>query len=199
VPPIHDFFKDLDARWRGVPGARIRLRIIGSSALMLQTGYERGTKDSDILETDDLTVDVKRRLLDRAGERSELHTKHRIYLDVVLSGVPFLPQGALYHDQTALNDVLRSFRLEVLDVVDVVVAKLKRFHGNDRSDIEAMVDMGLLPHRRLVERFEAAADYFACDARAEDLPRYLANLHVVERDMLGVSESDIELPSWIDR
>ena len=35
--------------------AKVRLRVIGSSALMLQTDYARGTKDSDVLETADLT------------------------------------------------------------------------------------------------------------------------------------------------
>lgn len=32
------------------------------------------------------------------------------------------------------------------------------------------------------------------DARAPDVPRYLKNLHKVERDILGVTPSDIELP-----
>jgi hypothetical protein len=41
---------------------------------------------------------------------------------------------------------LAHFRIEVLDVVDVVVSKLKRFHANDLRDIEAMVDRDLVPH-----------------------------------------------------
>jgi hypothetical protein len=199
VPLAHDFFRDLDGRWGGPPRGRIRLRIIGSSALVLQTGYERGTKDSDVLETDDLTVHVKKRMLDLAGEGSELHRKHGLYIDVVSSGIPFLPQGALYHPQAALNAALSHFELEVLDIVDVVVAKLKRFHANDRSDIEAMVERDLVPHGRLVARFEEAVDYFVCDARAEDLPKYVRNQHAVERDFLGVEETDVELPGWIDR
>jgi hypothetical protein len=40
-------------------------------------------------------------------------------------------------------------------------------------------------------------DVFSCDARAEDLPRYVRNLQEVERDMLGVNESEIDLPGWI--
>lgn len=42
---IDDFFKDIDGRWGQAPDAKIRLRIIGSAALMLQADYERGTKD----------------------------------------------------------------------------------------------------------------------------------------------------------
>ncbi|MGA2079014.1 MAG: hypothetical protein ABSH53_00120 [Holophaga sp.] len=35
------------------------------------------------------------------------------------------------------------------------------------------------------------------DARAEDLPRYVKNLHRIERDLFFVEESEIELPDWI--
>ena len=123
MPLVDDLFRDLDARWGSPPHAKIRLRIIGSSALMLQTDYERGTTDSDVLETGDLSVGVKKRILDLAGEGTTLHRRHRIYIQIVPSGIPFLPQVALYHPLAALNAELRNFELEVLDVVDVVVAK----------------------------------------------------------------------------
>jgi hypothetical protein len=82
--------------------------------------------------------------------------------------------------------------------VDVVVSKLKRFHANDRADIAAMVDRELVPHDLLVDRFRSAVDAFSFDARAPDLPRYVANLHLVERDYFGVDETEIELPPYID-
>ncbi len=37
----------------------------------------------------------------------------------------------------------------------------------------------------------------AYEARAADLPRFAGNLHRVERDLLGVDESEIDLASWI--
>jgi hypothetical protein len=166
---------------------------------MLQTDYERGTKDSDVLETNDLTASVRKRLLDLAGAGTPLHEKHRLHIEIVPSGIPFLPQLALYHPVLPLNAALRHFDLEVLDVLDVVVAKLKRFHANDRDDIDAMVKKGLVPHERLVTRFRDAVDYYSGDARVVDLPKYVRNLHVVERDFLGVSETDIELPEWHER
>jgi hypothetical protein len=60
-----------------------------------------------------------------------------------------------------------------------------------------MIDRNLVLPARLVSRFRAAVDLFSGDARAEDLPRYVRNLHRVERDMLGVPETEIELPDWI--
>jgi hypothetical protein len=86
----------------------------------------------------------------------------------------------------------------VLDIVDVVVSKLKRFSPNDVSDIEAMAQRGLLDGTRLVERFRSAVDVYAMDARAGDLPRYVRNLHRVQRDFLFDAETPIELPGWVD-
>jgi hypothetical protein len=111
--------------------------------------------------------------------------------------LPFLPAPPLWHALVELNASLEAFEVEVLDVIDLVVSKLKRFHANDRGDVQAMIDRELVPHDRLVARFCAAVDAFSMDARAEDLPRYVRNLHQVERDMFGVPATKIELPDWI--
>ena len=79
----------------------------------------------------------------------------------------------------------------------MVVSKLKRFHPNDLGDVEAMIDLDLVPHDKLLERFRSAVDSFAMDARAPDLPKYLQNLNRVERDLMGVEETEIDLPEWI--
>ena len=48
---IEQFLHDLDREWKPDQEGKIPLSIIGSGALFLQTDYDRGTKDSDILET----------------------------------------------------------------------------------------------------------------------------------------------------
>jgi len=60
-----------------------------------------------------------------------------------------------------------------------------------------MAELGLLKPGKLAERFQAAVDAFSTDARAEDLPKYVKNLHRVERDFLESAPSDIRLPGWI--
>jgi hypothetical protein len=55
VKAIHDFFEELDAERCKLGGGAIELDIIGASALALQTGYDRGTKDSDVLESANLS------------------------------------------------------------------------------------------------------------------------------------------------
>jgi len=197
MQPIEQFLRDLDNEWPLTGTQRIRLTIIGSAALMLQAPYERGTKDGDVLETSAITPVVAQHLTELAGKGSRLARRHRLYIDVVGSGLPFLPQKPHCHEIVDLNAGLSNFDVEVLDIVDVVVSKLKRFNANDRADIGSMIDLALVPHDRLIERFRDAKDYFACDIRASELPRYVANLHEVERDMMGVSPTQIELPSWI--
>jgi hypothetical protein len=196
VSLVEEFFQAIDRAWSGDAGAKVRLSVIGSGALMLQVRYERGTKDSDVLETTDLSAETKARLVSIAGPGTPLHQQWKLYLDVVGNGIPFLPSGARWHPLRALNAELENIELHVLDVVDVVVSKLKRFNANDQADIDAMIQRGLVPHDELVARFCSAVDVFIYDARASDLPKYIEHLHRVERDMLDADETEIELPSW---
>jgi len=192
---VEDFFLEIDRQWPREPATKIRLSVIGCGALLLQANYERGTKDSDVFETVDLLDDTKHRLVQIAGPGTDLHRRRKLY--IVANGLPFLPHVPVWRPVPSLNAVLERLDVVVLDVVDVVVSKLKRYHANDQSDIDAMIDLGLVSHDRLLERFRAAVDEFSGDARAQDLSKYVAHLHRVERDMLGVAESEIELPSWI--
>ena len=197
MPPVHDLIRAIDRSWSG-SDSKILLRIIGASALGLRTGYDRGTKDSDVLETADLDRETKARLIELAGPDKPLAKRHQIYIEFVASGLPLLPQTPNWVDVTELNRDLEHFRVEVLDVTDVVVSKLRRLHGNDKRDIDAMIDLKMVSHPVLIERFKAAVDYFLLDSRAGDLPKCIENLHEVERDLFLVDETEIELPTWID-
>lgn len=197
MPVFEHFFRDIDAGWKWPCADNILLKVLGSAALMLQADYQRGTKDGDVLETAQLDAETRARLVGLAGRDSVLHTRHRVYIHIVMAAIPFLPQAPLWHPMPKLSASLRHFEVEVLDVVDVIVSKLKRFNANDVSDIEAMVDLGLVPHDALIERFRLAVDWFSMDARASEIPRYVRNLHRVERDIYAVGETEIELPGWV--
>ncbi|PIP82624.1 MAG: hypothetical protein CO113_15685 [Elusimicrobia bacterium CG_4_9_14_3_um_filter_62_55] len=193
---IEAFLRDIDGRWKPEGEGKITLQVLGSCALMLQADYERGTKDGDVLETGQLTAPIKRRLSDLAGAGTDLHKRHRLYIDFVPAGLPFLPQRPDFHPAKSLAD-LRRFRVEVLDAADVVVSKLKRFKPDDIKDIRAMVvECGLVDHARLLERFHRAADWFSMDARSESLPRIVKNLNTVEREYFDAPPTRIELPEW---
>ena len=195
--PIELYLLDLDALWGGAEPP-IALKIIGSTALMLQADYLRGTKDSDVLGVEPIRGAVKEKLLGLAGKGSQLQGLHQVYLDVVESGLPFLPHPPRFLPLEGLNLRLKSFTVSVLEVVDVVVSKLKRFNGKDMEDVRAMVDMDLVEHVRLIDRFNSAVDRFGMDARADDLPLVIRNLHWVERECFGKRPTAIPLPPWVD-
>ena len=192
---IRDLFKEIDAKWTAIGGEPIPLQVIGSAALMLQHNYHRVTKDGDVLETTSVTPEVRKQLESLAGKGSEIHKRYKIYIDIVLKSLPLLPQQPLFHSVKEPN--LNNFSLFALDAVDVVVSKIKRFNQSDVNDIRAMVKLRVIDHTKLVERFKAAVDAFAEDARAEDLPKCVQRLNMVERDMLDVPASEIDLPDWI--
>jgi hypothetical protein len=193
---IRTFLIDLDHHWSHTSAEKIPLKLIGSTALMLQADYTRGTKDSDILEAEPLTSHLCARLIALAGRDTELHRRHRLYLEIVGAGLPFLPQSPIWHELTEFEG-LQHFRIQALDVVDIVVSKLARFNANDESDIDAMVGLNRLPHTLLITRFKAAVDCFQMDSRAEDLPRYISNLHRIERDFFNLDPTDIDVPAWV--
>jgi hypothetical protein len=190
---LEDFFGEIDSQWPERPARKIQLSIIGCGALMLQVNYERGTKDSDVFETTSLTREIQRDLLVLAGKDTPLHIRRKMYIDIVANGVPFLPRPALWRPIEEVNRSLANFEIHALDVVDVVVSKLKRFSANDISDIDEMIQRDLVPHERLVERFRSAYDEFTYDARAADLPKIVERLHQVERDMIGADETEFDL------
>ena len=163
----------------------------------MQTNYNRGTKDADILETEEISPEIENILLKIAGPKTLLYKKYRVYLQFIKKAFPFLPIKANYNDIKYLNDNLEYFRVRALDVVDVVVSKLKTFRPQDVDDIRAMIERGLVPTDKLIQRFEAAVDRWIMDSRAEDLPKYIQNLHTVQRDLLLVEETIIDLPIWI--
>lgn len=199
VTLLEDFFVELDERWGPTPDARIRLQIIGSTALMLATNYRRGTKDSDVLGTLHATPDVRSRLENLGGKNSALFGRFGMYVEVVPLGLVFLPHQPRWHPLEALNPRLGSLELEVLDVVDVAVSKTMRFNANDRDDIEAMIDSERVLYGPFIERFRSAADVCAHGADADKLPKCVKkNLHYVEREFFRVAETKIELPGWID-
>lgn len=194
---IKEFFTELDNKWTLQTSESILLRIIGSTALFLQFDYSRGTKDTDILELENLTPTIQKELLRLSGKESTLYKKYRIYLEIIGHAWPFLPPKPLFHPIDSLNKSLKNFRIEALDVVDVIVSKLKTFRLQDQDDILAMIDLDLVSHEKLIERFKIAMSRWELDARAEDLPEYIRNLNEVERDFLHVKESEFELPRWI--
>lgn len=183
---LERFLEDLDHAWGDAGGPPLELRVIGSTALFLQTEYERGTKDSDVLETTQITPELQEELQRLAGPGSALHTKHRVYLDVVKKGIPMLPPEPLWH---YYNLRLENFTLYVLDVADVVASKLKRFNHNDRDDIQNMIYKNQVNHNTLVSRFREIINRYRFDGMSHHLHKMAKNLNEAEKDWFLVEET----------
>jgi len=97
VSSVESFFEAIDLAWTRAAHPPTTLSIIGSTALMLQTKYSRTTKDSDVIETSDLTETAQHALLEIAGPETPLFKRHRLYIDIVKPGLPFLPQEPRWH------------------------------------------------------------------------------------------------------
>ncbi len=192
---IKEFFQRLDEAWRPLGAEPILLQVIGSAALFLQCDYERGTKDSDILEIEE--IPEGKELLELAGEGTAFAAKHRMYLQSVRKGFPFLPPQPVFHSLDSFNACLKNFKITALDIVDLVVSKLMPFRAQDQDDIQAVVKLGLVDPEKLLERFLLAKEQWLMDARARDLPGCVENLNTVQRDYLLVSETTIDLPAYI--
>ena len=116
VKLVERFLGGIAEAWEG--GLVPTLRIIGSTALMLQTPHTRQTKDSDILETADLGLETQARLLQIGGPGTALARRWKIYVDVVPNGLPFLPLGPCWRD-VLVPEAPPTIRFQALDVTHV--------------------------------------------------------------------------------
>ena len=171
--------------------------MVGSAALHLQCSYQSRTKDGDILELCNITSLIRNKLESIAGRESLIQKKHRMYLDFVKRALLFMPAQAKFNTSISVNSHLVNFKLEALDVTDVVISKLAPFRSKDVDDIKAMIDLELIDPKVLLERFLLAKEQFLLGSRSNHLENIIENLHRVQRDFLHVSESIIELPDWI--
>jgi len=199
MTPPEALLLDLDKLWQSQGEPRIRIRILGSMSLMLQTDYARGTKDGDILYAHPVDGRVKDQLLALGGQGTELAVRHRVYIDVVSSGILMLPAHPEYIHLPDLTAKLAHFEVEALSIPDVVITKLKPFRPTDIADITAMIDRGHITHEQFLSKFRSAVDRFADSATgAAKLSKIVENFNQVERDYFGVEETEIELPPWVD-
>jgi len=200
MTPPEALLLDLDKLWKDERKPWIRIRIIGSMSLMLQTDYERGTKDGDILYADPVDELVKAQLLALGGVGSVLAKRHSVYIDVVNRAVLMLPAQPQYVPLPDLTAKLAHFEVEALSIPDVVISKLKPFRPTDIADINAMIVRERITHKQCQSLFLSAIDRFADGAEgAAKLLKIVENFNQIERDYFGVEETEIDLPPWVDQ
>lgn len=194
MDPVEALFRQIDASLASRRLPRVQLQVVGSTALFAQTPWRRGTKDSDAVESWGFDPHMKTALLELAGVGTALARRVGVYLEFVGQGLLLLPEAPTWNPWLSLSHL----DVAVLDPVDVAVAKLARLHSDDLLDIEAMVARQIITHAMLVDRFRSAAHQHGLRGMGHTLPRAIANLHRVERDLFVVDVTEIELPGWMD-
>ncbi len=119
---------------------------LGGFVVTVVYGFNRDTSDVDILTL----VRGSATLTDRAGEGSELHRRHGVYLDPV--GIATLPEDYEERLSDVFPDTFKHLRLFALDPYDIALAKIERNTDIDREDVKHLArtvpfDLDVLKHR----------------------------------------------------
>jgi hypothetical protein len=151
-------------------------------------GFVLSTKDIDIVS---LRSPLEQEAVALGQKSSRMAQALGLYLEAVPQALPPLPRWFRSRAE-ALVGGWRVLRLWKLEVHDFAVTKLKCFRPQDREDLQALCDRGLLKAAELRKSLEEAFPYRSPKAEdAEDDPdnpdwgRALANCKRVEDYLNG--------------
>lgn len=155
---------DATLRDNSYQGDPIVMYLAGGLAVNYYTG-SRFTSDVDASFSRRMALDYNDLIVDFSDSNGKLA---RLYFDSTYS--PTLgPMHEDYEDDAqewiGIGNERRLVKLKVLAPVDVAVSKLRRFEGNDRSDIVELASHGYFTAAQFRERAEAAASYFVGNLR----------------------------------
>jgi hypothetical protein len=144
--PWRSFLQDVDA----LLDRPTELHCLGGFVIAELYDFERVTADVDVIV---VRGEEPSKLAAMAGQGSELHRRHKVYLDIVT--VAQWPDNY----ETRLLDLVpgtfRNLRLKALERHDLVLAKLTRNIDRDREDIKRLaLGPGLDPEVRR-ERYQS--------------------------------------------
>lgn len=144
--PWKSFFDDLD----GLLTEPVALHCIGGFAVIYGYGVARTTNDCDFAVV--AGASWLKEVSELGGKGSELHTRHRVYLDPVT--VATLPEA--YEDRLLplFPGTWRRIRLFALEAHDVALAKLERNFSRDQNDVKLLAQAGHLDPGVLKTRYE---------------------------------------------
>jgi len=131
--PWKGFLLDLDAQIE----EPCKLPCFGGFAVTQQYGISRATSDIDVLDVaPPRIVDF---LMKHAGKGTELHLRHKVYIDVVgIACAPFEYESRL---QPMFPGAFQRLQLFVMDPYDVALTKLKRDSDKDVQDVLQLAEI----------------------------------------------------------
>lgn len=124
--PWAGFLLEID----GFVGQETHFHCLGGFVVTQMYGAPRTTSDVDFLTL----VQRNDELIAYAGQGSELHERHKVYLDPV--GVANVPEN--YEDRLIemYPGIFKHLRLFALDPYDIALSKIERNIERDREDVQ---------------------------------------------------------------
>jgi len=164
--PWRSFLDEID---RSAP-SDIALNCIGGFAVSLYYGLARPTGDIDVVDV--TPSDAKGWLATIASEGSDLHRRHKVYLQIVtVASLPYCYEERLTE---IFPNRFQRLRLFVLDPYDLVLSKLTRNVEVDAEDVKYLVQTQQLDLDLLETRYrEELRPYIIGPAERHDQTMHL--------------------------
>jgi hypothetical protein len=144
--PWRSFFDELD-RSLVEP---VELHCLGGFAVIHAYGIGRTTNDIDVISL--VPLPMLARVCEAGGQGSELHKKHRLYLEFVALATP--PEDYLSRLIPLFPGIWQNVRLFALEAHDLALTKLERNYERDREDVQRLAQAGHLNREVLTTRYQ---------------------------------------------
>jgi hypothetical protein len=145
--PWYSFLRELDS----IATDSVEFHCIGGFVITRKFGFSRETADIDVLSI--APKQQIERLVQLGGKGSELHKKHRVYLDLV-TAIQYYPEDYDHRLTEMFPGQLQKIRLMAPDPHDLALMKLDRNIERDREDVKYLARQGLLNAEELRHRYE---------------------------------------------
>lgn len=143
--PWRSFFHDLD----GSLSEPVELHCLGGFALVHAYGVARTTNDVDFISV--IPHPLQAILIASGGKGSELHRRHKVYLDAVT--VASFPADYESRLRPLFAGSWKAIQLYALEPHDLALAKLERNWERDREDVRTLATAGHLDPDVLTARY----------------------------------------------
>ena len=159
--PWWSFFTDIDATIT----EQVDLHCLGGFVLTVLYDAPRSTADVDVIA---ITPRTEIEPLMRFAEQgSELHRKHKVYLQLV--GVVTVPDGYEERLREIFPGSFKRLRLLALDPYDVALSKIERNTQRDRDDVRHLARTVPFDLTKLRKRYHAELRPYLGNPDREDL------------------------------
>ena len=142
--PWRSFFAEVDSRLK----EKVHLHCCGGFVVTQLYGVARTTNDVDFLG---VVPNVGNDLTQIAGKSSDLHRRHKVYLDAVTVATP--PENYEERLMPMFPGAWVHLQLYALEAHDLALSKLERNLDRDRDDVQQLARAGHLNSEILKERY----------------------------------------------